>query len=136
MKTETNAKDEFMFTVGTGAFSSKLICARISYQPDYYTETIFSLKPGYTEDDYQEFLKALDFTYNASYGRQYVFGTIWFEEGVWYDRYEYDGSECWQRNKYPGIPPIEEFGPIVQTIIAEQEEEWDGDDTDHPLHGC
>lgn len=132
----TNAKDEILSIIEAGASNSNLICAQISYYPDLSTEIVFSLKPGYTEDDLQEFLKALDFTYNSGYGRQYIFGTIWFENGVWYDRYEYDGSECWQRNKYPGIPPILEFSPIVQTIVAEQEEEWDGDDTDHPSWGC
>ena len=41
------------------------------------------------------------------------FGTIWCEDGVWFDRHEYDGSEYWDFHKYPTIPALEQWGADV-----------------------
>lgn len=64
------------------------------------------LKKGYSEEDYQAFLKSIDFHYSNGYGGQEVDGVIWLENGQWYDRGEYDGSEWWQFHCYPTIPEI------------------------------
>ena len=40
----------------------------------------------------------------SGYGGQELFGTIWYEDGTWSDRGEYDGSEWWNYNKCPDIP--------------------------------
>jgi len=59
---------------------------------------------GYTIAQYEEFLNNLDFKYHAGYGGQELFGTIWYKDGTWSDRGEYDGSEWWQHYQIPIIP--------------------------------
>lgn len=103
-----NAKQEFLGMVK----DCKVICAML-YEANYYylhgdgTPYIpwqHSLKKGYSEEDYQAFLKSIDFDYYNGYGGQNVDGTIWCEDGIWFDRGEYDGSEWWQGHQYPDIP--------------------------------
>jgi len=42
--------------------------------------------------------------YDSGYGGQEVFGTIWYVDGTWSDRGEYDGSEWYEYHKCPDIP--------------------------------
>lgn len=58
----------------------------------------------YNEEEYTQFLNSLDFEYDAGYGTQELYGTIWYEDGTWSTRWEYDGSEGWEYNKCPDIP--------------------------------
>jgi hypothetical protein len=44
----------------------------------------------------EEVLPKLDFDYNDGYGSQELDGTIWFSDGTWSEREEYDGSEYWE----------------------------------------
>jgi hypothetical protein len=104
---QMNAKQEFLMTTG----GLHVLCAIISYYPTWGNGTTINLKVGYTEEEYQRFLKNLDFEYDNGYGTQHLFGTIWCDSGVWYDRHEYDGSECWSGNVYPAIP--QEWGDEV-----------------------
>ena len=46
--------------------------------------------------------------YEASYGSQQLFGTLWFTDGRWATRGEYDGSEWWQLHSLPPLPSKEE----------------------------
>ena len=66
-------------------------------------KTIFLYK-NYTEQEYNEFLKQLDFLYDDGYGTQYLFGTIWYDDDSWSERHEYDGSECWEYKSPSPIP--------------------------------
>ncbi len=66
-------------------------------------ETIL-LKVGYSTEDYERFLREIDFDYNSGYGGQELFGTIWFKDGSWAVRGEYDGSEWWELCSLPKIP--------------------------------
>ncbi|NBW23325.1 MAG: hypothetical protein EBR82_86815 [Caulobacteraceae bacterium] len=50
------------------------------------------------------FLHRLDFEYDRGYGTQELFGTIWYTDGTWSGRYEYDGAEEWVHRKIPVIP--------------------------------
>ena len=52
----------------------------------------------------EEILPLLDFNYDSGYGTQLLFGTIWFADGSWAGRYEYDGSECWDYHTPPVLP--------------------------------
>ena len=61
------------------------------------------LKAGYSESDFEAFLKQLDFEYDDGYGTQYVDGIVWLEDGKWLEREEYDGSEEWRHMGYPAI---------------------------------
>jgi len=52
----------------------------------------------------QEFLNKLDFEYDNGFGLQRLFGVVWFEDGTWATRGEYDGSEWWEVHEIPEIP--------------------------------
>lgn len=95
----TNAKNEFLNAVG----DTKIKCADIEY--GRYEGTIeLILKVNHTEEDYVNFLKPLDFSYDSGFGGQELFGTIWLEDGTWLTRGKYDGSEWWEHNILPPIP--------------------------------
>ena len=51
-----------------------------------------------------EVLPMLDFSYDNGFGSQYLHGTIWYEDGTWSEREEYDGSEWWAHRQRPEIP--------------------------------
>lgn len=53
--------------------------------------------------------------YDRGYGGQELFGTLWFSDGTWADRGEYDGSEWWEHRKRPAIPLI----GISKDVIGE-----------------
>ena len=46
-------------------------------------------------------LPMLDFVYDDGYGSQELFGFIWYTDGSWSERGEYDGSEWWVHKKRP-----------------------------------
>lgn len=49
-------------------------------------------------------LPHLDFEYDSGYGGQELFGNIWYTDGTWSERGEYDGSEWWEHKERPPIP--------------------------------
>lgn len=71
---------------------------------DEHERRAIVLKVGYTADDYERFLKELDFRYYSGYGVQELFGTVWFKDNTWAGRGEYDGSEWWEEHSLPDIP--------------------------------
>lgn len=97
----TNAKEEFIGH--TSAVKSKIKAVAI-YTDDWTPELKDCLKVGYTEDDFNNFLKRLDFKYDSGYGGQELYGMIWYEDGTWSERGEYDGSEWWDYRAVPIIP--------------------------------
>lgn len=46
--------------------------------------------------------------YDAGYGSQELSGTIWYTDGTWSERVEYDGSEWWAYRCRPEIPTFQE----------------------------
>lgn len=104
-----NAKEEFLRTIEN--CNDKIKCAQIMHEIDvndfntyslsYYT---YSLRVGYTQKEYDRFVDSLDFEYDAGYGGQELFGNIWMEDGSWFERAEYDGSEWWTYKSTPRIP--------------------------------
>jgi hypothetical protein len=98
---KTNAKQEFISHIQ----NRKVKCAKISKGDDYEDNQVsFELGCAYNTDEWNEFLKKLDFGYNSGYGGQELFGTIWYEDGTWSDRGEYDGSEWYEYHICPEIP--------------------------------
>lgn len=105
-----NAKQEFLSSIGTRPVK----CAEIEYgscglwainHEDGPAPKKLFLKVGYNETAWEEFLEQLDFDYDAGYGGQELFGTVWFSSSnEWMDRGEYDGSEWWRVNCIPQIP--------------------------------
>lgn len=104
-----NAKKEFLEAIENKA---KVLCAWIgmyaTYDYDNEGKTkykkLFELKTKYNEDDLNSFLELLNFDYDDGYGCQELYGYVWFDDGTWLDRYEYDGSEYWKYNKLENIP--------------------------------
>ena len=45
-----------------------------------------------------------EFEYDAGYGCQFLFGTIWLKNNLWMTRGEYDGSEWWVICRRPPLP--------------------------------
>ena len=82
-------------------------CERGSYWDDndsYVQPAPILLKEGYTPEEYKEFLQKLNFEYDAGYGGQELYGTVWLmEDNTWLERGEYDGSEWWEYRKCPKV---------------------------------
>jgi len=49
-------------------------------------------------------LPRLDFDYDCGWGTQHLIGTIWYTDGTWSERGEYDGSEWWEHRERPPLP--------------------------------
>ena len=94
-----NAKQEFI----NHTKSKAIKCAYIQFI-DYEDGEKFFLTTGYTDDEYKQFLSDIDRTYNNGYGGQNLDGMIWYEDGTWTTRDEYDGSEWWVYHEVPEIP--------------------------------
>ena len=89
---------------------SKPLCAKVTHMPrrgPFYEDRDGSasiLTTGWNDADFKAFLESLDFEYDNGYGTQELFGDIWYEDGSWSEREEYDGSECWAYKSSPPIP--------------------------------
>jgi hypothetical protein len=98
-----NARDEFSFHV---LDKPAIMCAQINV--DWWKDDknfTYDIPIGYTVDQFAQFLANLNFQYENGYGTQYVKGTIWYTDGTWSERAEYDGSEWWKHITVPVIPP-------------------------------
>lgn len=104
---KTNAKQEFLNHI-TYHGQRQVLCAIIQKgdhgDDDEDLKNTFVLTTGYTEEDWNDFLSKMDFMYDSGYGSQNLFGTIWYVDGTWSSRWEYDGSEGWEHNFCPEIP--------------------------------
>jgi hypothetical protein len=107
---KTNAKQEFLNHIGHTSMQTEVLCAIIECQ------SVLILTTGYTKEDWNDFLNKLDFHYDNGYGGQELFGTIWYTDGTWSERGEYDGSEWWTYHICPKIPEN------VRRIDKEREE--------------
>ena len=108
-----NAKEEFRDHVVRIMIANRtnLKCATIDYAPHSFRyeeedeiHTVHMLPVDYTQEEYDAFVDSLDFTYDDGYGLQELYGYIWFTDGTYSDRHEYDGSEHWDYHRAPGIP--------------------------------
>lgn len=62
------------------------------------------LKENHTPEEFNKFLLTLDFDYDNGWGEQELFGTVWFKDGCWLTRTEYDGKEWWEHHTLPEVP--------------------------------
>lgn len=69
-------------------------------------DKIITLKENWSNDEWLAFLDGLRFNYNNGFGSQHLFGVVWFKDGSWLERYEYDGAEKWVLKRTPDIPPV------------------------------
>jgi len=102
----TNAKDELLEALG----DNKIKAAVISYN---LTQLIsskkvptvnLSLSVGYSQEEFEAFLNALNFVYDASFGGNDFDGTIWLMDQTWIGRGLDDGSSWWVHRQKPEIP--------------------------------
>ena len=99
-----NAKNELIRVLTN---KPKVKCAKITKDKKWNVDDVvdeYFLKVGHSAEEYENFLNSLDFEYDSGYCGQELFGTLWFEDGAWLDRGEYDGREWWQYQKCPDIP--------------------------------
>lgn len=96
-----NAKQEFIEHIK----DREVLCVIISddYTDNNYpynkAQRFFVLRKGYSSEEYNCFLNLLDFEYDNGYGCQELYGYIWYADGTWSSRREYDGSEWWEYYK-------------------------------------
>lgn len=98
-----NAKEEFLEEIK----DRQVLCAKLGTGLDFYDnvyEIEYILPVGYTDELYSKFLKSLDFEYDSGFGGQELYGFIWYTDGTWSERGEYDGSEWWEYKTVPAIP--------------------------------
>lgn len=68
-------------------------------------QTSYELPENATAQQTEQFERGLKgVNYYSGYGTQYLFGTVWFTDGTWAERQEYDGAENWVRKQCPAIP--------------------------------
>jgi hypothetical protein len=98
-----NAKQEFLEEVQRA--DKKVVCATLLLGEEYRNNTKeFNLPVGYTEGLYKKFVASLNFEYDNGFGGQELYGIIWYADGAWSERDEYDGSEWWAYRETPCIP--------------------------------
>ena len=95
-----NARDELLNL--EKRVGSTIICARIGRLLTY-SQPCQQFRYNIGEDR-DAFLASLNFDYDNGYGCQELYGFIWFSDGTWAERGEYDGSEWWNRRKRPEMP--------------------------------
>ncbi len=95
-----NALDEFKKHVE----GKEILCARINWEENWHEQPEVPLPRNATQEQLLTFHSALNQEYDDGYGTQHLFGTIWFKDGSFSKRCEYDGSEWWEHFKTPEIP--------------------------------
>ena len=95
-----NAKQEFLSEIEGKA---SVIAAVVRRRVDYEVYNTFILPEGYTSAQFESFLDSIDFDYDAGYGAQVLQGFIWYADGAWSERREYDGAEWWDYKQRPDI---------------------------------
>jgi hypothetical protein len=99
-----NAKDELIEFIDD--VPSLVIAAVVRYHHNGDDENTPNVEALYGKDhSWQEFQRKMNFTYDNGFGSQKLFGVIWFEDGTYADRSEYDGAEEWLHRFPPEIPP-------------------------------
>lgn len=98
-----NAKKEFLEFVKD---KDGVLCAQLEdvYFASAVKGTKWSLPKNYSDKQLKQFLREIDFEYDRGYGSEELGGIIWFKDGTYADRGEYDGSEWWEYRKTPPIP--------------------------------
>ena len=96
----TNAKKELLELLEK--FNVELEAAVISIDTGYGDESAKAgLNPNYKPYEHDSFMIRMDTNYSSGYGIQELYGVLWFTDGTWATRWEYDGSEGWERHAKP-----------------------------------
>lgn len=97
-----NAKKEFIEEID----GKVVLCARLyrGLKWDEDEQTVYRLPRNFGAIELSDFIESLDFSYDDGFGGQELFGFIWYADGTWSERREYDGAEWWEYQKCPQIP--------------------------------
>ncbi|NIG77874.1 hypothetical protein F3J34_30375 [Klebsiella sp. Ap-873] len=99
-----NAKEEFLLHINDPE-KPKIKCALLRFGYEWDTDAKeFLLPASYSRQQMDAFLESINFKYDDGYGGQVLFGNIWYEDGTFSVRGEYDGSEWWEYMRCPEIP--------------------------------
>lgn len=112
-----NAKQEFIQHIKL----RQVKCATIG-MGDFGFHSVINLKEGHTQEEFDAFIEELDFPYDNGYGGQELFGTIWYTDGTWSDRRDYDGSEWWEYHTCPEISYYVVDPIVAERVAADQEQ--------------
>ena len=98
-----NAKEELLHKLES--CNARIKCADITVGDDWDNDRKkITLREGYTDLEFRQFLQLMDFEYHDGFGRQALFGIVWLDNDEWLQRGEYDGSEWWDHMSLPEIP--------------------------------
>lgn len=71
-------------------------------------ESVIYKKDGISDLEHvKKSLSKID--YDDGYGSQSLFGLILMNDGSWYERGEYDGSEWWSHKQMPSVDEVINF---------------------------
>jgi hypothetical protein len=96
----------------------------ITYHSDINNDIIISGKLN------KNLLDKLDFDYGGWGQGQRLDGYIWYTDGSWSERYEYDGSEWWVYKCCPEIPKevsLKKAKKLVKKIHAKKNHVFGGE---------
>ena len=101
-----NAKEELIKHIEE--YSLKLKCASITHEKSHRSRDIshglIELNVNHTTDDSDKFFEKLDFSYDNGFGLLELCGTLWYEDGSYSIRHEYECEESWVYCICPDIP--------------------------------
>lgn len=100
MNAKTNAKEEFLDHIEG---KPQVIAAILVFEIICKDYNIIKFPLKATQEDYDKFLNSIDIDYDSGFGGQELYGTIWYADGTWSEREDYDGSEWWEYKKCPKI---------------------------------
>lgn len=99
-----NVKDELLEHVGS-MDNVKAVQLKYEQHTDRLRSSqLFHLPEGHSAEVLEDFLDNINFEYDNGYGPQFIYGFIWWKDGTWSSRYEYDGKEKWEHNEIPKYP--------------------------------
>lgn len=98
-----NAKDELIAHIDGRPVKCIHLHGR-EYNYDEKKAPSMFLPVGHTQEQFDQFVAVLDVEYDNGYGGQNLYGHIWYVDGTWSERGEYDGSEWWDYKTAPELP--------------------------------
>ena len=88
-----NAKEEIIEEIG----DKEVLHIKVAFNNIYSNKNTRHFEGGL------DVIEQLNFEYDSGYGLQELFGFIWYKDGTWSERAEYDGSEWWEYKKRPSL---------------------------------
>ena len=98
-----NAKEELMEHIRNRENWKSMSLSTLCEKVELVRIALRGYSGGYhnIEGSLNHVLPLLDFEYDGGYGGQYLYGYIWYADGTWSERGEYDGSEWWVHKEKP-----------------------------------